>query len=466
MKHNHLLLNSIHNSRIGSNANTGTDGQGETNVDGMNATPTPTPTFQPDAVVNDNDIEASGITQEPTWTAPEENADQTGENAQGLIGQAQTGDASPEQLTQDQAGQEQTITEPVVEIPASSAEPPVESPAIETMSPSPAVEIVTETSTPDLPEDIVVPKSETNWMKIGGIALAAALAVAVGAAVMFRLLKGNKKKKTRRVNVPSTAPLDEDSSPTSPAQRHGGIQIGNAQAIGSRQEQQDSFGISDNTAAAIAEKGLLAVVADGMGGLSNGAVYSSAAVQAALRSFYEEEPEKNDEATLLRVLKRAKEAVEATGLSDGGTTFIATLIRDQKLHFVSVGDSRISLMRNGGLIQLNREHVYGRELDDLATNGLLSESDAARDSQRSALTSYLGKQSDMLIDRNISAIPLYSGDKIILMSDGVYGYMQEEYLTRLLLQKPMEAAMAVQKALMDKRKPNQDNLTIIILEIE
>ena len=246
---------------------------------------------------------------------------------------------------------------------------------------------------------------------------------------------------------------------------HGDILIGNEQDLGSRSEQQDSFGISSIEPAVIEKRGLFAVVADGMGGLSNGAVYSRAAVNAALRSFRDEEPEHSDEATLLRVLKRAKDAVADTGLTDGGTTFVATLIHHQLLHFVSVGDSRISLMRNGGLIQLNREHVYGRELDDQALNGKLSELEASRDHQRKALTSYLGKHDDVAVDRNINAIPLYSGDKVVLMSDGVYGFISEQELTACLLREPMEAARAVKQAVLAKKHPKQDNLTIIVLEI-
>lgn len=241
--------------------------------------------------------------------------------------------------------------------------------------------------------------------------------------------------------------------------------IGNAQHIGARKEQQDSFGITSADSDAVAANGLFAVVADGMGGMNNGAVLSNAAVQAAIRSFQNEPAEKNDEATMLRILKRAREAVASTGVTDGGTTFIAVLIKNMQLHFVSVGDSRICLMRNGGLIQLNREHVYGRELDDLAVNGVLSELEAERDSQRHALTSYLGMPQEMMVDRNINPIPLYYGDKVILMSDGVYGYMPEAELTQCLLQKPMKAANAVYNVLVSGQNPNQDNFTIVVLEV-
>lgn len=280
---------------------------------------------------------------------------------------------------------------------------------------------------------------------------------------MFNILNLFRRQEEEE---PITAAVSSDGSTTYAVPRHGNILIGNEQDQGSRPEQQDSFGISSIEASEIKKRGLLAVVADGMGGLNNGAVYSKAAVNGALCSFREEEPEQSDEATLLRVLKRAKEEVAETGLYDGGTTFVATLIHQQQLHFISVGDSRICLMRNGGLIQLNREHVYGRELDDQALNGKLTELEAHEDRQRKALTSYLGKQDDVAIDRNINPIPLYSGDKVILMSDGVYGFLPEQELTECLNRKPMDAAVAVKQAVLAKKHPKQDNLTIIVMEIE
>src|SRR5258708_1760599 len=57
---------------------------------------------------------------------------------------------------------------------------------------------------------------------------------------------------------------------------------GNAQHIGSRQQQQDAFGFSDLSDAAFRKHGgILSVVADGMGGMAHG----DAASKTALRSF-------------------------------------------------------------------------------------------------------------------------------------------------------------------------------------
>ena len=285
----------------------------------------------------------------------------------------------------------------------------------------------------------------------------------------IRLRREKKKKalaadeKNENPSSAVTVPVDVnfDSEPIEPAS----IKIGNAQDIGARNEQQDSFGISDMREEAVQTKGVLAVVADGMGGMSNGSQYSKLTVRTALQSFNNEAPEKNDEMTLLRILRRITDAVESSGLEGGGSTFVGVLVREKLLHFISVGDSRIYLMRNGGLIQLNREHVYGRELDDMAASGRIDAAEAAADPQRAALTSFIGISSEMKVDRNIRPITLYSGDKIVLMSDGIYGFISEGEIKELLLQEPMPAAEAIRKAVIAKKSPYQDNLTIVILEI-
>ncbi len=287
----------------------------------------------------------------------------------------------------------------------------------------------------------------------------------------------NEKGKQEKVTVPvpvsglnsdnpdGTVTVSVEFNNTSDAILQTGIKIGNAQDIGARNEQQDSFGISNMQDEFVQSNGILAIVADGMGGMSNGSQYSKLTVQTALQSFNNEIPEKDDETTLLRILKRVTDAIDNSGLEGGGSTLVAVLIREKLLHFISVGDSRIYLMRNGGLIQLNREHVYGRELDDMVANGLKDAEEAAADPQRAALTSFIGISSEMKVDRNIRPIPLYSGDKIVLMSDGIYGFISEGEMKELLLQEPMSAAEAIRNAVVAKQNPQQDNLTIVILEI-
>ena len=97
---------------------------------------------------------------------------------------------------------------------------------------------------------------------------------------------------------------------------------------------------------------------------------------------------------LLELLRRANNAVNALlgpgGASRSGSTLVAALVRDGCLSFVSVGDSRIALLRDGALYTLDREHVYRNELLCAAVNGERSFESALSHPRAGGLTSYLG----------------------------------------------------------------------------
>ena len=63
-----------------------------------------------------------------------------------------------------------------------------------------------------------------------------------------------------------------DDAPTVPLPKTGlTFRVGNVQGVGLREQQEDSFAILNvSNAGALAREGLLAVVADGMGGMADG----------------------------------------------------------------------------------------------------------------------------------------------------------------------------------------------------
>ena len=170
------------------------------------------------------------------------------------------------------------------------------------------------------------------------------------------------------------------------------IAVGKVHEQGAREGQQDCFAVSDQ--ALIPTHGLLAVVADGMGGLADGDKVSQSVVQAVLDTFLAAQGRGDPEWLLLAL---ARSAVEAVGRMLGpdnfrtsGSTLVMALIREGALSFLSVGDSRICLYRGGVLIQLNREHIYQRELALRAVNGEISIPEAYASDKGSGLTSFLG----------------------------------------------------------------------------
>jgi len=91
----------------------------------------------------------------------------------------------------------------------------------------------------------------------------------------------------------------------------------------------------------------------------------------------------------------------------------------------------------------------------------------AENPRRRTLTSYLGLADEPAMDFPAEPIPLNSGDKIVLMSDGVFGTLDDETLTRVLVRSPnvVEAAHKLEDAVLMEKKANQDNFTAVIIEI-
>lgn len=244
-------------------------------------------------------------------------------------------------------------------------------------------------------------------------------------------------------------------------------EVGNVHNIGKRNYQQDAFGVSPLQDEKLRHsRGVLAVLADGMGGMTNSGELSQAAVLAALRSF-PQAPGGTGE-TLASVAHSVLDMVQKCFTGSGsGSTLVLANIRDGKLDFLTIGDSRIALLRDGALLTLNREHNYAAMLRHQAALGLIPWREVAENPRCRALTSYLGLADDPAMDFPAEPIPLNSGDKIVLMSDGVFGTLDDETLTRVLVRSPnvVEAAHKLEDAVLMEKKANQDNFTAVIIEI-
>ena len=243
--------------------------------------------------------------------------------------------------------------------------------------------------------------------------------------------------------------------------------IGNTHHIGMRESQQDSFGISDiSNAELCARKGVFGVVADGMGGMADGGDVSNIVTQTMLQYFGEVDSSGQPELDLLNMLFAASDNVNRhiSGHEKGGSTAVAVIIQNGKLYWVAVGDSRIYLVRGGALVQINREHTYAVELDEKAATGELTWEDAAGDPKRAALTSYLGMSRLEKVDRNIRPVQLLGGDRILLMSDGVFGTLTDDEILAAMQNDPLKSADALQEKVMAKQNLNQDNFTAVIFE--
>ena len=239
----------------------------------------------------------------------------------------------------------------------------------------------------------------------------------------------------------------------------------NAQHIGSREEQQDYFSYSDLfDMEQIQKYGCVAVMADGLGGMQNGREAAVCGVDEFLHS-YESEMDNGNAIleSMANALINANDAVSA--YSGAGATLIGAVVKNNSLHWISVGDSRIYLFRNGLLRKLNTEHIYAKELDALCERGEISKEEAINHPERKALTSYLGLPEITEADFNRHPYPLRAGDIVLLCSDGLYGVLSEIEISDILAIGGDEIAEKLVRAALLKQRPQQDNVTAVLLKI-
>jgi serine/threonine protein phosphatase PrpC len=250
---------------------------------------------------------------------------------------------------------------------------------------------------------------------------------------------------------------------------------GNAQNIGQRKSQQDAFGYSDLHDEALTLKiGVLAILADGMGGLANGGEASRIAVQRVLDTY---SSQVLAGATIPQALDQAVAAADAGvvavardhgQIGNVGTTLVALVVHDRQLHWRSAGDSRLYLWRKPYLIKVTEDHDYGQQLDRDAAAGRISADAAARDPQRRALTSFVGQGPIAAVDASRRPLRLRAGDRLLVCSDGLYNGLDERTMAALLKQSPTphDAAEKLVDKVLAQQIKGQDNVTVLIMECD
>ncbi len=240
---------------------------------------------------------------------------------------------------------------------------------------------------------------------------------------------------------------------------------GNAQHVGARSEQQDSFGFSVvDDPPFVAHGGALAVVADGMGGLAHGRTASTLATRAFILAYIGKSPDESIPSALKRSLDAANDAVLEGSMTAGadetlGTTLAAAVVHEGNLHWISAGDSRVYLWRGNRVFQVTTDHVYAVELEAKASRGLISKTVAERDPDRASLVSYLGMPRPT-VDRNEKPFPLEEADLVLVCSDGLYRALSEDEMAAIDGRDPQAVCESLVQRAIAKALAQQDNVTV------
>lgn len=251
-----------------------------------------------------------------------------------------------------------------------------------------------------------------------------------------------------------------------PAVHRLSYQVANLQGMGARGRQEDSFTfVNALDVTMISEKGLLAVAADGMGGMKDGKLASESVIASLKEDFSSLDYEENLAEQLRESVLCAGETVYEQLGGDGGSTAVVCMIYDEQLYFVSVGDSFLYLQREGQLYRMNREHnlLHQRYLQAIRA-GSMDPAPAQQSEEKAALTQFLGMETLDDVDYLRRPFPLQSGDVLLLCSDGVGGVLtQEDILSCLSCPAPEEMCAEIERRIQQENRMYQDNYTALVI---
>ena len=148
-----------------------------------------------------------------------------------------------------------------------------------------------------------------------------------------------------------------------------------------------------------------------------------------------------------------------------GSTVISVLIQDDTLFYTNLGDSRIYLLRDGKLVQITKDHTEGQSMVDA---GVLTEEQLKKHPSRNKLNRHLGIFPDeMVLECPVyEDIPLQSGDKLLLCSDGVFGVFDNEAMASILSEKTSAEERALKLVDTAYANGSKDNMTAMVIDIE
>ena len=270
----------------------------------------------------------------------------------------------------------------------------------------------------------------------------------------------------RRSRPVESIPVQPAAEPDAPEETGPlAIRVANLQGIGEREEQEDSFAVLNATALAeLSSQGLFALVADGMGGMEGGRQASEWAADFFIQRFRERDPKRSVPEWFYQSVHVVSDSVYRQFGGRSGTTLVAVHLLEDRLHWLSVGDSAIYLARDGGVFQLNREHTCLNQLflQELERE-VIDKERAISDPDAPRLTSFVGIDRLAEVDLNLRPLTLKRGDALLLCSDGISGVLTPPELLEAMSLPPEESAALLEHMVLEKGIPGQDNYTGILI---
>lgn len=239
-------------------------------------------------------------------------------------------------------------------------------------------------------------------------------------------------------------------------------ETGASKTIGSREIQEDEYGIIET------EEGIMAVLADGMGGNLGGKIAARTVVQVFEDIFEDGNTFYKPQYSLKKAFQRSnREILNLLDENQGHACVAAVMINNRRLYYATVGNVKIAVYRNRELVPVTSGHTIGVLARQKYEEGKLTRQEAVSLLENHRLYNYVGQDGFKDIEFFDIPIALYGGEYVVLMSDGLYEAAVWKDMEACLEEKGscQEKAFRIIELVNRSQKEEKDNASVVILGI-
>jgi len=279
--------------------------------------------------------------------------------------------------------------------------------------------------------------------------------------------EANKNKNASRKKPTGVITGEKEITVTIPEEAIPLINTATATHIGTRDYQQDAAYVCEP----LYKEGLaFGILCDGMGGTAEGERASSETIIFIANRIAGLGENDNIQAFLEQAAFDVNDLIleqNEQAQLNSGTTLVTVLMRDGLLYWLSIGDSRIYIIRDGDMVQITTDHNFALELQEKVDSGLLQQEEADNDPRKEHLISYIGAPYLERIDINRFPFELQSDDIILLCSDGLTKSLYTDEIFNIITRCGRNIAEAARLLPIEafNQSPNAlDNTTVILMQ--
>jgi serine/threonine protein phosphatase PrpC len=221
-----------------------------------------------------------------------------------------------------------------------------------------------------------------------------------------------------------------------------------------RRENQDSFRVEEDS-------GFFAV-ADGMGGMRDGALASKYALDVLYELVNREIDGETYPEKISIIIKEAiielSDLLRSTIGKHTGTTIVSALIRGDSAIISHMGDSRAYLFRDSELSRLTEDHNL---FSLLLKTKRFTEEELRRDKAHHMLIRYVGMENAR---PDVKVVPMKPEDRLLLCTDGLSEMVKDAEIAEIMRKTPEPKATLQRLVDRANEAGGIDNITAITIE--